>query len=70
VKRFYLNRRVLDISHPPYSPDFVPTVFFSVPRQMNRSSELFDNNKKVTIGLNTVLLEASNDWSVLTATKL
>jgi len=39
VKRFQLNRPVLDISHPRYSPDFVPTLFFSVPRQMNWSSE-------------------------------
>jgi len=39
VKRFQLNRRVLDISHPPYSPDFAPAVFFSVRRQMDWSSE-------------------------------
>jgi histone-lysine N-methyltransferase SETMAR len=68
VNTFLAKHCVVDISHPPYSPDLAPADLFLFPTvktalKGNRFQDVEDIKKKVTAELNSVPLEAFADLS-------
>jgi histone-lysine N-methyltransferase SETMAR len=66
VKTFLAKHDVVEISHPPYSPDLAPADFFLFPSvktalQWKRFQDVEDIKKNVMAELNTVPLEAFAD---------
>jgi transposase len=63
VKLFLAKHGVVEISHPPYSPDLAPVEFFLFPTvksalKGNRFQDVEDIKKNVAAELNAVPLEA------------
>jgi hypothetical protein len=66
VKTFLAKHGVVEISHPPCSPDLAPADFFLCPTVKSalkgkRFQDVEDIKKNVTAGLNAVPLESFAD---------
>jgi hypothetical protein len=69
VKRLHSKSHILDISHPPYSPDLAPAHFFQCHKvkttaKWSKVHNIYDIKTKVIAELNAVPLQASDDCFV------
>jgi hypothetical protein len=66
VKTFLAKKGVVEISHPPYSPDLTPADFFLFPTVKTalkgKSCQDEDIKKNVTAELNAVPLQVGGDF--------
>jgi hypothetical protein len=55
VMRFLTNRGVVEVSHPPYSPDLAPATFFNIPQSDNHNQRTYEDIEDIKMNLTAEL---------------